>query len=154
MDGGQRGSPVGPIPCCEGVFCLCPTSSLLRRHGKGHGRLNCTGSGLFPMGLGILEGGVSAGSAGNSFQVLLAPSPLHEPFTGSILKRIPRSARVQGAAVLGRCVREVLKHPNDTGTWVRFFLFPTCFDKPIRGGARSNLTSNILAQLRLFDKVV
>ena len=82
----------------------------------------------------------------------MAPSPTYEPFNGSILKRVPQSARVQGATVLCSCVREVLKHFNDIGTWVRLVLFPACFAKPIRGGARSNLTSSIFAQLGLFDE--
>ena len=59
---------LGQCPICRGVFYLCHTFDLLHKHGKGQGRLNCTGSGLFPVGVGleVLEGGVPAGSAGDN----------------------------------------------------------------------------------------
>jgi len=82
----------------------------------------------------------------------ISPPFMFKGFQGVILKRLPKGARSFAASVLQRCIRQLLGDVYNPSRWLRLFQFASCFAQPPRGVKTHNLTSRILAQLRLIDE--
>jgi len=57
-----------------------------------------------------------------------------------------------GAAVLAGTLRAVCDHPEGEESWLRLFAYPATLARPSRGGVRRNLTSSVLARMKVHDK--
>src|SRR5882757_10254793 len=147
---------VGQCSVCGEGHALCPSSGLLRKHGGGRGRGCCVSSGSVPVEVGGVSLGVPMGgenilhSGGGDLNFRGVGLKLF--YSGSILKRIPKGARLLGAAVLARTLKGVNDHPEEEEPWLRLLSFPGTLARPSRGGVRRNLTSSVLARLRVHDE--
>ena len=79
---------------------------------------------------------------------IFSPAP---PF-GKILKRIPKGARDAAAGEFQSSLNAVLEHPDDRQAWRKLITFAGgCLSQPTdRGGKRQNLTTAVLAQIKLY----
>ena len=159
---GSQGGGVGAGLCsvCGALFKLVPSSGVLRRHGHGHGRPPCQGSGAPPAtqppppSLDNTSGDLFE----DSLSSLTTPSTITPPALDfrrpprATLKRIPRGARQGAARLFEKRLNAVSRRPDDRGAWRDLLQFGGCLAQPLRGGKRNNLTSSILAQIDRVDR--
>ena len=73
----------------------------------------------------------------------------HPARNSSLLKRIPKHARIAASSLLLKLINDVLQHPESTACWSRLLGFDSeCLSKPSRGGKSRNLTIVIIKQIR------
>jgi len=76
----------------------------------------------------------------------------HPPLGVSVLKRLPKGARIAASSLLTRLIRDLLKDTECTKAWVRLLGFASsCFARPGRGGRSHNLTTLITRQIRDYE---
>ena len=76
----------------------------------------------------------------------------HPVRSGSVLKRIPKNARVHVGNLLLKLVNDILQHPSSITSWSRLIGFPyACLVKPQHGGKSRNLTSAIIKQVQQYE---
>ena len=140
----------GACTVCGALVKIVTSTGVLYRHGHGHGRFPCAGSGLPPQAPAppILDASgdlfeddptPNGGVAANDF-VLLAP---HR----ATLRRIPRGARQKAAQAFETRIRAVVAAPVDLSRWSEALNFANCLSQPARGGKRHNLTNQLTTQI-------
>ena len=150
--GGPGGGVSGECSVCGDVFKLTNTG-MLRKHGHGHGRPQCPGSGRQPRGqaraadetihdlVDLSQLGMSDSAAGSGPGFCYA-----RPSRGP-LKRIPAGARQRAATLFERRLREVTARPDDIRAWKDLLEFGGCLSQPQRGGVQRNFTSLVIKQI-------
>jgi len=68
-----------------------------------------------------------------------------------LLKRIPRACRLGASFAFGECLRQVISGGR-VQDWKRLLQFPSCFQKPFTTGRRHRLTTQVSAQIDLFEQ--
>jgi hypothetical protein len=135
---------------CGAPVKITATTGVLYRHGHGHGRPACPGSGQPPES--ILPQSLNA-AADSSF---VEPVSQRADTTGDFvirppsratLKRIPRGARQKAALSLESHLRALLAAPTSLDNWMNVLQFASSLSQPQRGGKRHNLTSQIVSQI-------
>ena len=74
------------------------------------------------------------------------PFSLHPPL-GPVLPRIPKGARLRAASELEARLNRVLSSTGDLGAWSNLLDYGGLLTQPGRGGARRNLTTQVVRQL-------
>ena len=76
----------------------------------------------------------------------------HPARNSSLLKRIPKHARIAASSLLLKLINDVLQHPESTACWSRLLGFALgCLSKPSRGGKSRNLTTAIIKQIQQYE---
>ena len=76
----------------------------------------------------------------------------HPVQCASVLKRIPKNARVHVGNLLLKLINDVLQHPSSSVSWSRLLGFPSaCLIKPSRGGKSRNLTNEIIKLVQKYE---
>ena len=143
---------VGICSVCAANYKIVGSSGLVRKHGHGHGRQPCLGSGkLIPRATQPSSSNVSVDQ---SIDPALIPDAtefdISAPFKPT-LRRIPRGARQKCAQAFNSRLRALLSAPSDLSCWKGVLQFAECLSQPNRGGKRHNLTSQVSTQI---DRVV
>src|ERR1700759_4610612 len=118
--GTARGD-LGVCQVCGATYKLVSSTGLLFKHGHGHNRPPCAGSGCLPVPSPSPDLDVSADLFGTPDPVTLpvAGDPsLQPPFALSppprpTIRRIPRGARINAAQALESSLRALLSSPDD-----------------------------------------
>jgi hypothetical protein len=149
--------PLSPGPAnaccvCGAVVKIVASTGLLYRHGHGHGRPPCAGSGHPPQA----PPPPTLDASADLFEedpVPVGRVVTHvftlEVLSRATLRRIPRGARQRAAQTLDSRLRALLAAPADQTRWQEVLRFADCLSQPLRGGRRHNLTTQLLAQ---FDR--
>ena len=72
----------------------------------------------------------------------------------SILKRVPKGARVNLACLYSEVIIDISKHPDEVSNWLKLMSIPAhCLKATDRGGKkhRTNLTSSVNSAIRSFS---
>ena len=142
-------SDAGVCPVCQAVFKVVGSSGVVRKHGHGHGRSPCSGSGKPPLAPSFI---IIDTSANHNNGLLLTPDStasqfgISNPFRPT-LRRIPGGARQKCAQAFETRLRALLASPTDLGYWRGVLQFADCLSQPSRGGKRHNLTTQIATQI-------
>ena len=120
-------------------------AGLVRVHGPIRAR--CLGSSLPPVSAGALSLPPQPSQPEQPAPPTSSNSGLCFPSRTKVIKRIPKSSRLQAAKKLAGILKDVVTS-NDVPSWLRLFHFsPRCFHAPRRGGRRWSLVSAISSQL-------
>ena len=149
---GGRGAS-GVCSVCGATFKLLVSSGVVWKHGHGHGRPFCAGSGLPPRRDLDPDLNQSADLFASSTVTdsQLTPSVvarddsefvLHTP-SRATLRRIPRGVRLKASLALESRLRAILSSPDNLDVWGELFRYSECLSQPVRGGKKLNLTSQI-----------
>ena len=127
-------------------------TGVVRKHGHGHNRPYCAGSGSLPVRISshnpdpslayldvtddTLGVTVETGSGRTLDFNLSSPSR-------PTIRRIPRGSRSKAAQAFESRLRTLLSSPDDLGCWRNLLSFADCLSQPVRGGKRQTLTSQI-----------
>ena len=139
--GGPSGGISGECSVCGDVFRLT-NAGTLRKHGHGHGRPQCPGSGRQPKDQAraadetlhdLFELTVSE-AADTSGPVFSYTHPSRGP-----LKRIPAGARQRAATLFERRLRDVIARSDDPRAWRDLLEFGASLSQPQRGGRYATL---------------
>ena len=134
---------------CGDVFRLT-IAGTLSKHGHGHGRPPCPGSGRLPKDQAWAADETShdlfeltvSDAAASSGPIFSYTHPSRGP-----LKRIPAGARQRAATLFERRLRDVIARSDDPRAWKDLLEFGACLSQPQRGGAQRNFTSLVLKQI-------
>ena len=72
----------------------------------------------------------------------------------SILKRVPKGARVNLACLYSEVIIDISKHPDEVSNWLKLMSIPAhCLKATDKGGKnhRTNLTSSVNSTIRSFS---
>src|SRR5271163_1810971 len=142
-------APVGSCSVCGATVKLV-SSGAAYRHGHGHGRPACPGSGQPPRAPLIDNLDASAdlfeadtSTNGSSLAITFGLRPPGR----STLRRVPKGARQRAAQALGARLQALLAAPEDLDRWREALQFADCLAQLLRGGKRHNLTTQIVTQI-------
>src|SRR5271170_4809185 len=142
-------APVGSCSVCGATVKLV-SSGAAYRHGHGHGRPACPGSGQPPRAplidnldasANLFEADTSTNGSSSAITFGLRPPGR------STLRRVPQGARQRAAQALGARLQALLAAPEDLDRWREALQFADCLAQPLRGGKRHNLTTQIVTQI-------
>src|SRR5277367_3746580 len=142
-------APVGSCSVCGSTVKLV-SSGAAYRHGHGHGRPACPGSGQPPRAPLIDNLDASAdlfeadtSTNGSNLAITFGLRPPGR----STLRRVPQGARQRAAQAFGARLQALLAAPEDLDRWREALQFADCLAQPLRGGKRHNLTTQIVTQI-------
>jgi hypothetical protein len=151
----SSGTPIldGICSVCGSSFRLLTSNGTLRKHGHGHGRPPCLGSGRLPAMSSSLPSDLDA-PQDLIVEASLDPSPaLPASFSfarprRATVKRIPRGARRPAARSFQSLLSAVVRKPSDLAAWRDLLQFGGCLSQPVRGGGKkTSLATAISTQI-------